>query len=83
MVDFLFPTRFLFSAESFLFWKYLEITLTSLFDLTGRGGGGGTLSIVTGTVLVVFLLLLLLLRAILGVNLDAIFALRVVDLLSV
>jgi len=79
----LFLISFLVSTEGFLLWKYLEMTLTSLFDLTGRGGSGGTLSIVTSTDFGIFLLFLLVVRAILGENLEAIFALSVVVLLSV
>ena len=79
----MFPIGFLVLTKDFLLWKYLEMMLTSLFDLTGRGGGGGTLSIVAGTDFGVSLLFLLAVRAILGENLEAIFALRVVVLLSV
>jgi len=79
----LFPISFLVSTKGFLLWKYLEMTLTSLFDLTRRGGGRRTLSIVTGMDFGIFLLFLLVVGAILGENLGAIFALSVVVLLSV
>ena len=79
----LFPTWFMFSAKGFLFWKYLEITLTSFFDLTGRWGGRGTLSIVTGTGLGCSLLFLVAVRTVLVENLDVIFSLNDLDLLSV
>ena len=59
------------------------MTLTSFFDLAGRGGSGGALLIVTGMCLAISLLLLLEFGATLGVNLEEIFALRVVELLSV
>jgi len=59
------------------------MTLTSLFDYAGRGSGRGTFSIVTGMGLDVSLLFLLVGRGILRANLDEIFALRVLDLLSV
>ena len=74
---------FLASTEGLLFWKYLDMILTSLFDFAGRGGSGGTLSIVTRTGLFVSLLFLLVVGAILGENLDKIFALSVEVLLSV
>ena len=83
MAGFLVSVSFLASTEGLLFWKYLDMTLTSFFDFTGRGGGGGTLLIETGTGLVVFLLFLLVGREILGVNLNKIFILSVVVLLSV
>jgi len=73
----------MFSAKGFLFWKYLEMTLTSFFDLTGRGGGGETLSIVTGTGLGCSLLFLVAVRTVLVENLDVIFSLNDLDLLSV
>ena len=38
----------LLSFEDFLFWKYFEMTLTSLAILAGRGRGGETLSIEAG-----------------------------------
>ena len=59
------------------------MTLTSLFDLAGRGCGRGTFSIKIGTGLDTSLLLLLLVERILRVNLDEILDLRVLDLLSV
>jgi len=83
MAGFLVSVGFLASTKGLLFWKYLDVTLTSLFDFTGRGGGRGTLSIVTRTGLAVFLLFLLVGGAILGENLDEIFVLSVVVLLSV
>ena len=79
----LFPIGFLVLTESFLLWKYLEMTLTSLFDLTGRGGSRGTLSIVTSIDFSISLLFLLVVGVILGENLEAIFALSVIVLLSV
>ena len=79
----IFPIGFLVLTEGLLLWKYLEMMLTSLFDLTGREDGGGTLSIVAGIDFGVSLLFLLAVRVILGENLEAIFALRVVVLLSV
>ena len=83
MASFLVLAGFLASTKGLLFWKYLDMTLTSLFDFTGREGSGGTLSIVTGTGLVVSLLFLLVGGAILGENLDEIFTLSVVVLLLV
>jgi len=74
---------FLASTEGLLFWKYLDMILTSLFDFAGRGGSGGTLLIVTRTGLFVSLLFLLVVGVILGENLDEIFALSVEVLLSV
>ena len=59
------------------------MTFTSLFDFAGRGGGEGTFLMVTGMGLVISLLLLLVEGVILGVNLDEIFALNVMALLSV
>ena len=83
MAGFLASVSFLASTKDLLFWKYLDMILTSLFDFAGRGGSRGTLSIVTRTGLFVFLLFLLVVRAILGENLDEIFALSVEVLLSV
>ena len=83
IAGFLVSVSFLALAEGLLFWKYLDMTLTSLFNFTGGRGGGGTLSIVTRTGLVVSLLFLLVSRAILGENLDEIFTLSVMVLLSV
>ena len=83
IAGFLVLDSFLASTKDLLFWKYLDITLTSLFNFAGRGGGRGTFSIETGTCLVVSLLFLLVVSRILRVNLDEIFALSVVDLLSV
>ena len=74
---------FLGSTEGLLFWKYLEMTFTSLFDFARREGRGGILSMVTGTGLVISLLFLLIDRVILGVNLDESFALSIVVLLLV
>ena len=79
----LFLIGFLVSTKGFLLWKYLEMMLTSLFDLTGRGGGRRTLSIVTGTDFGISLLFLLVVGVILGEDLEAIFALSVIVLLSV
>jgi len=76
-------TGFLGSTNELLFWKYFEMTFTSLFDFTGKEGEGGTFLMVTRMGLVVSLLLLLVEGVILGVNLDEIFALSVVALLSV
>ena len=59
------------------------MTFTSLFDFARRRRERGTFSMVTGTGLVIFLLLLLVEGVILGVNLDEIFTLSVVALLSV
>ena len=55
----------------------------SLFDFTERGGSRRTFSIVTRTGLFVSLLFLLVAGAILGENLDEIFALSVEVLLLV
>ena len=71
------------SPKDLPFWKYLEMTLTSLFDFAGRGGSRGTFFIVTGMGLDASLLFLLVGGGILRVNLDEIFALSVLDLLSV
>ena len=59
------------------------MTLTSLFDFAERGGSRGTFFIVTGTGLDASLIFLLVGRGILGVNLDEIPALSILDLLSV
>ena len=83
LVGLLFPIGFLVSTKGFLLWKYLEMSLTSLFDLTGRGDSRETLSIVAGTDFGVFLLFFLVVGAILEENLEAIFTLRVIVLLSV
>ena len=66
-----------------IFLKYFEIMLTLLLDLSGSGGRGGTFSIEIGTGLAISFLLLFLLGVALGVNLEEIFALRVLVLLSV
>jgi len=66
-----------------MFRKYLEMMLTSFFDLTRRGGSRRTLSIVTGTGLGCSLLFLVTVRTVLAKNLDAIFSLSDLDLLSV
>ena len=79
----LFPIGLLVLTEGFLLWKYLEMTLTSLFDLTGRGGDRGILLIVTSIDFGVSLLFLLAVGAILGENLEAIFVLSVIVLLLV
>ena len=71
------------SADILLFWKYFKITLTSFFNLARRKGGSRAFSIVTRTCLVISLLLSLGFSTTLGVNLEEIFALRVVELLSV
>jgi len=83
LAELLFLISFLVLTEGFLLWKYLEMTLTSLFDLTGRGGGREILSIVTSMDFGISLLFLLVVGAILGENLEAIFALSVIVLLSV
>jgi len=59
----------MFSAKDFLFWKYLEITLTFFFDLTGKGGGGKTLLIVASIGLDCSLLFLVAVRIVLIENL--------------
>jgi len=74
---------FLASIKGLLFWKYLDMMLTSLFDFPRRGGGRGTLLIVTRTGLFISLLFLLMVGAILEENLDEIFTLSVEVLLSV
>jgi len=63
--------------------KYFKIVLTSLLDFTesGGAGAGGAFSINMGTSFAISFLLLL--GVTLGVNLDDIFALRVLALLSV
>ena len=83
IAGFLVSDGFLASTEDLLFWKYLDMTLTSLFDFAGRGDSRGIFSIETRMGLVVSLLFLLVVGGILRVNLDKIFALSVVDLLSV
>ena len=57
--------------------------LTSFLDLAESKGGGGAFLIEIGTSLVISLLFLFMLSTTLGVNLEEIFVLRVVDLLSV
>jgi len=74
---------FLGSVVALLLWKYFEMTLISFFDLARRGGGGRTFSMVIGIGFAIFLLFLLGFGTTLGVNLEDIFALRVVDLLLV
>jgi len=59
------------------------MTLIFFIDLAGRGGRGRTLSMVIGISFAISLLFLLRFSTTLGVNLDDIFALREVDLLSV
>ena len=83
MAGFLVSVGFLTSAEGLLFWKYLDMMLTSLFDFARRGGSRGTLLIVTGTGFFISLLLVLVVGAILEENLDKIFTLSVEVLLSV
>ena len=63
--------------------KYFEIVLTSLLDFAGSGGeeAGGAFSINMGTGFAISFLLLLSMT--LGVNLDDIFALMVLALLSI
>ena len=74
----------LLSFEDFLFWKYFEMTLTSLAILAGRGRGGETLSIEAGVGLGTNLLDFWVREGmILEVNFDEIFSLSVFDLLSV
>jgi len=63
--------------------KYFEIILTSLLDLARSGGREGAFSIETGAGLAISSLLLLLLGIALRVNLEEIFFLRVLVLLSV
>ena len=64
--------------------KYFEIVLILVSDLAGsRGGGGGAFSIETGTSLAISFLLLFLLGIALRVNLEDIFILRVLVLLSI
>jgi len=63
--------------------KYFGIVLTSLLDLARSRGGKGAFSIETGTGLAISFLLLFLLSAALRVNLEEIFALRVLVFLSV
>jgi len=63
--------------------KYFKIMLTSLLDLARSGKRGGAFSIEVGTGLAISFLLLFLLGAVLEVNLEKIFALRVLVLLSV
>ena len=64
--------------------KYFEIVLISVLDLAGSGeGGGGAFSIETETSLAISFLLLFLLGITLGVNLEDIFTLRVLVLLSI
>ena len=50
-----FGATLLVLLKGFLFWKYFNITFTSLAVLARRGGGGGTLSIETGVSLGIFL----------------------------
>ena len=59
------------------------MTLTFIFNLAGRGGGGGVFLMVTGICFAISLLFLTRFGATLGVNLEEIFTLRVVELLSV
>jgi len=63
--------------------KYFGIVLTSLLDLARSRGGKGAFLIETGTGLAISFLLLFLLSAALRVNLEEIFALRVLVFLSV
>ena len=63
--------------------KYFEIVLISFLDLAESGGGGGTFSMETGTSFAISFLLLFLLGITLRVNLEDIFALRVLVLLSI
>ena len=78
----LFPWALLLTID-FLGWKYLEMTLTSFLVLAGKGGGGGALLIVTGTGFKISFLLSFLGGIDLGVNLEEIFALSVLDFWSV
>ena len=73
---------FLDSTNGLLFWKYFEMTFTSLFDFAGRGRGE-TFLMVTRMGLVISLLLLLVEEVILEVNLDEIFTLNIMALLSI
>ena len=63
--------------------KYFEIMLTLLLDLARSGRRGDAFSIETGTGLAISFLLLVLLSMALEVNLEEIFFLRVLVLLSV
>ena len=63
--------------------KYFKIVLISVLDLAGSGGGGGAFSMEMETGLAVSFLLLFLIDVVLKVNLDDIFVLRVLVLLSV
>ena len=63
--------------------KYFGIVLTSLLDLARSRGGEGAFSIETGTGLAISFLLLFLLSVAPRVNLEEIFALRVLVFLSV
>ena len=63
--------------------KYFGIVLTSFLDLARSGGGEGAFSIETGTGLAISFLLLFLLSTALRVNLEEIFALRVLVFLLV
>ena len=66
-----------------LLLKYFEIVLILVLDLAGsRGGRGEAFSIETGTGLANSFLLLFLLVITLGVNLENIFVLKVLVLLS-
>ena len=66
-----------------LLWKYFEMTLISFFDLAGREGGSRAFSMVIRIGFAISLLFLLRFGAIFEVNLENIFTLKVVDLLSV
>jgi len=63
--------------------KYFKIVLISVLDLAGSGGGGDAFSMETRTGLAISFLLLFLIGVVLRVNLDDIFVLRVLVLLSV
>ena len=65
--------------ESFLGWKYLEITFISFLDLAGSGGRGGALLIVMGVDLGMSFLGLPLEGGVHGVSFEAILALREFD----
>jgi len=66
------------SVIGLLLWKYFEMTLISFFDLARREGGDRTFSMVIRIGFAISLLFLLGFSATLEVNLEEIFALKVV-----